>query len=243
MPDALTSPPHRNPHDYDHRHSDVSGGWLRAAVFGAMDGLVTNIALIAGIGAAGAPRGTIILTGVAGLVAGAFSMALGEFTSVTTQNEQVDKEAAVERRALERNPEGEMYELSGTFQQMGMSPETAAKAAEEVHDNPDRALRVHVTHELGVDPESKPSPWIAAVSSFVMFSIGAVIPLLSFLFGDADLWLGLAIGGVGLLVAGGLAAYFTGKAWWRGALRQLVFGAVAVAATYAIGLLLGVDAG
>ena len=242
VPDPLI-PPFRNPHDYDHRHSDVSGGWLRAAVFGAMDGLVTNIALIAGIGAAGAPLGTIILTGLAGLVAGAFSMALGEYTSVTTQNEQVDKEAAVERKALDRNPEGEMYELSGMFQEMGMSAATAHQAAAEVHDNPDRALRVHVTQELGVDPDAKPSPWIAAVSSFVMFSIGAVIPLLSFLFGFGQLWLGLAIGGVGLLVAGAFAAYFTGKAWWRGALRQLLFGAIAVAATYLVGHLLGVQAG
>ncbi|MGN6128385.1 MAG: VIT1/CCC1 transporter family protein [Humibacter sp.] len=242
MPESPVSL-YRDPHEYDHRHSDVSGGWLRAAVFGAMDGLVTNIALIAGIGAAGASRGTIILTGVAGLVAGAFSMALGEYTSVTTQNEQVDKEAAVERGALHRNPVGEMQELSGMFQQMGMSADTAAKAAEEVHDNPDRALRVHVTQELGVDPESKPSPWIAAISSFVMFAIGAVIPLLPFLFGSSELWLGLAVGGVGLLVAGAFAAYFTGKAWWRGALRQLLFGAIAVAATYLVGHLLGVNAG
>jgi VIT1/CCC1 family predicted Fe2+/Mn2+ transporter len=101
---------------------------------------------------------------------------------------------------------------------------------------------VHVTQELGVDPDSKPSPWIAAVSSFVMFSVGAVIPLLSFLFGAAELWLGLSIGGIGLLVAGAFAAYFTGKAWWRGAVRQLVFGAIAVAATYLIGHLLGVQA-
>jgi VIT1/CCC1 family predicted Fe2+/Mn2+ transporter len=241
VPDPLV-PAFANPHDYDHRHSDVSGGWLRAAVFGAMDGLVTNIALIAGIGAAEASRGTIILTGMAGLVAGAFSMALGEYTSVTTQNEQVEKEAAIERKALDRNPEGEMYELSGMFQEMGMSVETASKAAAEVHDNPDRALRVHVTQELGVDPDAKPSPWIAAVSSFVMFSVGAVIPLLSFLLGSAELWLGLSIGGIGLLVAGAFAAYFTGKAWWRGAVRQLVFGAIAVAATYLIGHLLGVQA-
>jgi VIT1/CCC1 family predicted Fe2+/Mn2+ transporter len=241
VPDS-TSQPYRDPHEYDHRHSDVSGGWLRAAVFGAMDGLVTNIALIAGIGAAGAPRGTIILTGVAGLVAGAFSMALGEYTSVTTQNEQVDKEAAVERGALDRNPVGEMRELSGMFQEMGMTAETATKAASEVHDNPDRALRVHVTQELGVDPDSKPSPWIAAVSSFVMFSIGAVVPLLSFLFGSAELWLGLAVGGLGLMIAGSFAAYFTGRAWWRGALRQLLFGAIAVAATYLVGHLLGVNA-
>jgi VIT1/CCC1 family predicted Fe2+/Mn2+ transporter len=243
VPESSSATPYRDPHDYDHRHSDVSGGWLRAAVFGAMDGLVTNIALIAGIGAAGASRGTIILTGIAGLVAGAFSMALGEFASVTTQNQQVDKETAVERDAQLRNPAGEKAELAVMFQEMGMAEDTAQQAAEEVHDNPARAVRVHITHELGVDPDAKPSPLIAAVSSFLMFSVGAIIPLLSFLFGSPSLGLGLGVGALGLLVAGGMAAYFTGRRWWFGALRQLLFGAVAVGATYLIGRLLGVHAG
>ena len=118
-----------NPHDYDHKHPDVSGGWLRAAVFGAMDGLVSNISLIAGIGAAGASSGTIVLTGVAGLVAGSFSMALGEYTSVKTQNEQVDSELAIEREAHRRNPAGEQNELRVAFVSMGMSTKTAEVAA------------------------------------------------------------------------------------------------------------------
>jgi vacuolar iron transporter family protein len=229
-----------DPHEYDHSHSDVSGGWLRAAVFGAMDGLVTNIALIAGIGAAGAKPGTVILTGVAGLVAGAFSMSLGEYASVRTQNEQVDSEVEVERGALARNPEGEEYELSTMFRDMGMSADTASKAAAEVHTNPDRALRVHMSQELGLDPAQKPSPWTAAISSFVMFSIGAIIPLIPYLAGLDSLWLALAVGGVGLLAAGGLAARFTKKSIWRTALRQLLFGAIAVTATYLVGLALGV---
>jgi VIT1/CCC1 family predicted Fe2+/Mn2+ transporter len=229
-----------DPHEYDHSHADVSGGWLRAAVFGAMDGLVTNIALIAGIGAAGAESGTVILTGVAGLVAGAFSMALGEYASVRTQNEQVDSEVEVERGALARNPVGEEYELSTMFQDMGMSEKTARDAAAEVHANPDRALRVHMSQELGLDPAQKPSPWIAAVSSFVMFSLGAIVPLIPYLAGVDSLWIALAVGGVGLLAAGGLAARFTKKSIWRTALRQLLFGAIAVTATYLVGLALGV---
>lgn len=231
-----------DPHEYDHTHSNVSGGWLRAAVFGAMDGLVTNIALIAGIGAAGAPAGTIVLTGVAGLVAGAFSMALGEYTSVRAYNEQLTAEAEVERRALVRNPAGEERELAAMFSQMGMSERTAAQAAAQVHANPDRALRVHMTQELGLDPSSRPSPVVAAVSSFATFSVGAAVPLIPYFVGVPVLWVGLMVGGLGLLAAGGVTARFTRKPWWSNALRQLAFGAIAVAATYLVGTLLGVSA-
>lgn len=229
-----------DPHEYDHSHPDLAGGWLRASVFGAMDGLVSNIALIAGIGAAGANSQTIVLTGVAGLVAGAFSMALGEYASVKTSNEQVDSELEIERQAHARNPEGEKHELVVHFIEMGMSEKTAEFAAAEVHGNSEQAARIHITQELGVDPDSKPSPWLAAVSSFAMFAVGAFIPLLPYALGFQSLPLGLAVGGVGLLIAGGLAARFTRKSWWRSALRQLFFGSIAVAATYLVGSLLGV---
>jgi VIT1/CCC1 family predicted Fe2+/Mn2+ transporter len=232
---------HRAPHEHDHKHPDVSGGWLRAAVFGAMDGLVSNIALIAGIGAAGASSSTVVLTGVAGLVAGSFSMALGEYTSVKTQNEQVDSELAIERAAHQRNPAGEQNELKVAFVSMGMSTKTAEVAAKEVHRNNANAPRLHITHELGLDPETKPSPWVAAVSSFATFASGAFIPLIPYAFGFDSLTAGLAVGAVGLLIAGGLTARFTRKLWWRSALRQLILGAIAVAATYSVGLLFGVS--
>jgi VIT1/CCC1 family predicted Fe2+/Mn2+ transporter len=232
---------HRAPHEHDHKHPDVSGGWLRASVFGAMDGLVSNIALIAGIGAAGASSSTVVLTGVAGLVAGSFSMALGEYTSVKTQNEQVDSELAIERAAHQRNPAGEQNELKVAFVSMGMSTKTAAVAAKEVHKNNENAPRLHITHELGLDPETKPSPWVAAVSSFATFASGAFIPLIPYAFGFDSLAAGLAVGAVGLLIAGGLTARFTRKLWWRSALRQLILGAIAVAATYSVGLLFGVS--
>ena len=229
-----------SPHDYDHSHPDLSGGWLRAGVFGAMDGLVSNIALIAGIGAAGAPPQVVVITGVSGLVAGAFSMALGEYTSVKTANEQVDSELEIERQAHARNPQGEENELVSSFMDMGLSKKTAVIAAAEIHQNSEQAARVHLSQELGVNPDAQPSPWLAAVSSFSTFAVGAFIPLIPYALGFELLWLGLATGGVGLLIAGGIAARFTRKSWWRSALRQLLFGSIAVAATYLVGSLLGV---
>jgi VIT1/CCC1 family predicted Fe2+/Mn2+ transporter len=226
------------PHIPHHRHSDVSGGWLRAATFGAMDGLVSNTALIAGV-AASASAGAVVLSGVAGLLAGAFSMALGEYTSVTTANEQIDAEVRLERRALSNHPEAEETELVWMFVEMGMSVETAEKASEEIHRDEERALNLHVAQELGVNPTEKPSPWVAAGSSFVMFAIGAIVPLIPYLLGFESLSIGLVFGGVGLLIAGGVAARFTGKPVWWASVRQLSFGAVAIAATYLVGSLIG----
>lgn len=230
-----------DPHDYDHSHPDISGGWLRAAVFGAMDGLVSNIALIAGIGAAGASAPVILVTGSAGLVAGAFSMALGEYASVKTANEQVHSELAIEIAAHERNPEGEIHELARHFNSMGMSDKTAAAAAREIHENKAVAARVHITQELGIDPHSNPSPWIAAFSSFAMFAAGAAVPLIPYILGFDSLILGLGVGAIGLLLAGGISARFTRKSFVKSALRQLVFGGIAVGATYLVGMLLGVS--
>lgn len=226
-----------------HTHADVSGGWLRPAVFGAMDGLVTNIALVAGVGGAHAPGRVIVLSGMAGLVAGAFSMALGEYTSVGTQNQAVRAEEAVERAEMERNPAAEQAELVEMYRQMGLSRPTAERVAEEIHANPEVAIRVHLTQELGIDPNEQPSPVVAAVSSFLCFAVGAVIPLLPFLFGFQSLWLGLTIGGVGLFVAGAAVARFTQLPWWLNGLRQLLFGAIAAGATFGIGSLIGVATG
>lgn len=223
-----------------HTHADVSGGALRASVFGAMDGLVTNIALVAGVGGAGANPHYIVLTGVAGLVAGAFSMAMGEFTSVKTQNEQVDREWAKERAEIAANGPAEERELVEMFAEMGMSHATAEDAARQVHADPAQAALLHVTQELGLDPQDKPSPRVAAVSSFFTFSAGALVPLIPFLLGFTSLTLGLAVGGVGLLVAGGLAALATGVPWWLSAIRQLAFGAIAAGATYLVGWAMGV---
>ncbi len=234
----IAMPEQELPHDIDHQHADVSGGFLRAATFGAMDGLVSNTALIAGV-AASASAKTVVLSGVAGLLAGAFSMALGEYTSVTTANEQIDAEVRVEKRAFRTHPRAEKAELVAMFEQLGLTRDTATRATDELHEDESRAVNFHLVQELGVDPTGKPSPRLAAGSSFVMFAIGAVIPLIPYLLGYESLWAGLVCGGIGLLVAGGVAARFTRKPIWQAALRQLLFGAIAVSATYLVGYLIG----
>jgi vacuolar iron transporter family protein len=235
---SASTPQSWRPHEFDHSHGDVSGGWLRAATFGAMDGLVSNTALIAGVGAA-ADAHTVVIGGFAGLVAGAFSMALGEFTSVTTANEQLESEVLVEQRAFRMHPQAEKAELVDMLVTMGLTPETATKASDEIHRDESRAVNFHLTQELGVDPQDKPSPYVAAGSSFIMFAIGAIVPLIPYLLGFRSLWLGLLFGGVGLLIAGGVAARFTRKPLWFASLRQLLFGTVAIAATYVVGHLVG----
>jgi vacuolar iron transporter family protein len=223
-----------------HVHQDLFGGWLRPAVFGAMDGLVTNIALIAGVGGSGAGAHLILLTGTAGLVAGAFSMALGEYASVETQNDSVRAEVTVERDELRRHPTAEKVELVASFVQMGLTRQTAQQVAEEVHANPTLAVRVHINQELGVNPEDQPSPWVAAGSSFFCFAIGALVPLVPYLLGVASLVAGLAAGAGGLFLAGALASRFTTRSWWLGGIRQVGFGVIAAVATYLVGALIGI---
>jgi VIT1/CCC1 family predicted Fe2+/Mn2+ transporter len=232
--------PTGKPHVADHQHADVTGGWLRAATFGAMDGLVSNTALIAGV-AASADAETVVISGVAGLLAGAFSMALGEYTSVTTANEQIESEVLVEKRSFRQYPQEERAELVAMLTEMGLTPQTAAKATEELHRDEHKAMNFHLVQELGVDPREKPSPWVAAFSSFFLFAIGAVIPLIPYLLGYASLWAGLACGGVGLMLVGGAAARFTRKPKVWAASRQLLLGGVAVAVTYLVGYLIGVS--
>ncbi|MFE9653600.1 VIT1/CCC1 transporter family protein [Micromonospora sp. NPDC006431] len=224
-------------------HADVSGGWLRPAVFGTMDGLVTNIALIAGVGGGGVSPRSIVLTGAAGLVAGAISMGLGEYTSVRSANEQVAAEVAKERRELERHPEAEARELADAWVARGLPRDLAMQVANAVRRNPEEALRMHVREELGIDPDEQPSPWAAAISSFLCFSVGALVPLLTYLLGFTSLWLALGVGGVGLFVAGAIVARFTHRPWWSSGLRQLLLGALAAGATYLVGALIGVQGG
>lgn len=223
-------------YDVGHTHPDISGGWLRAATFGAMDGLVSNTGLIAGV-AAGEGAHAVTVAGVAGLLAGAFSMALGEYTSVTTANEQIESEVRVERRALRTRPQAERAELIGMLVDIGLTEKTAQLATDEIHRDENRAVNVHLVRETGVNPAEKPSAWLAASSSFVMFAVGALIPLIPYLLGYGSLATGVACGAAGLLIAGGLTARFTRKPVWWAASRQLLFGAVAVAATYLLGLL------
>jgi vacuolar iron transporter family protein len=222
-----------------HQHRDVSGGWLRPAVFGAMDGLVTNVSLIAGVGGGGLPRNTIVLTGLAGLAAGAFSMAAGEYVSVSSQNELVEAEVEKERYELEHNPQDEQAELAALYQLRGVDPELAAEVARQLSRRPEEALSIHVREELGVDRHDLPSPLTAAGASLVTFAIGALIPLLPYLLGFSSLAAAVILAAIAAFVGGGIVARITARPFWRGALRQLALAAVAAALTYGIGTLAG----
>jgi VIT1/CCC1 family predicted Fe2+/Mn2+ transporter len=224
---------------WSHRHRDVSGGWLRPTVFGAVDGLVTNASLIAGLGGGGAGAHTVVLTGVASLVAGAFSMGTGEYISVTNQNELVGAEVALERRMQARFPAAEQAELAGVFRGYGADPGTAAAMAAAVSADPDTALRVHAREELGVDPSELPSPVLAGASSLAAFSSGALVPLLPYLAGLHSLAAALGITAAALLAGGMAVGQLTGRPLVRSGLRQLALGGVAVAVTFAVGSLIG----
>ncbi len=218
-----------------HTHRKVSGGWLRAAVFGAMDGLVTNTCLIAGVGGGGGSHSFLLVGGLAGLLAGAFSMAAGEWTSVHTQNAMVERELAKERRELLRRPDAERAELAEMLVRHGLSPQTAQAAAREIAADPDVALRFHAREELGIDTESLPSARVAAGSSFLAFSIGALIPLIPILAGFTGLWLTLLLSGLAAVLGGAAVSRLTSQHPLRGALTQLSMVTAATAATYALG--------
>jgi vacuolar iron transporter family protein len=235
----VTTAERDRPDHYGHEHRDVSGGWLRPAVFGAMDGLVTNVSLIAGIGGGGGSQHAILLTGLAGLTAGAFSMAAGEFVSVSSQNELVEAEVDKERHELANNAAAEQIELVGMLRRRGISAATARQAAAEISAHPDKALAAHAFEELGVNPAELPSPLVAAGASLVSFAIGAIIPLLPFALGFDALRAALGLSALAAVVGGGMVALLTGRAFWRGALRQLVLGGLAAGITYLIGVAIG----
>jgi vacuolar iron transporter family protein len=224
-----------------HHHRDVRSGGARAAVFGVSDGLVTNVSLILGVAGAH-PGGSIVrLTGVAGLVAGAFSMAAGEYLSMQAQRELLQRELEVERQSLRRAPEAERRELTAIYERRGLDPGLAAELVDEVMRDPDVALETHAREELGIDPGSLGSPWRAAVSSFVTFAVGALLPLLPWLFssGTAATLASVAVGVVASLLVGGAVGFYTGRSPVRSALRQLAVAVLAAGVTYGIGRAVG----
>ena len=222
-----------------HDHRDVSGGWLRPAVFGANDGLVSNFALMAGVAGGTSGRTAVVVAGLAGLVAGAFSMAAGEWVSVRTQAELVEAEIAVERRELAERPEAELAELTATFVRRGVDPDLAAQVARQLSRDPDEALEVHSLAELGTLPGAQPSPWVAAGSSLLSFTFGAFIPLLPYVFGAQTLVPAAVLAVVGLFGVGALASRVTNRTWWFSGTRQLLIGSAAAAVTYGVGTLVG----
>ncbi|MCW2529577.1 MAG: hypothetical protein JWM76_4437 [Pseudonocardiales bacterium] len=222
-----------------HAHRDVNGGWLRPTVFGITDGLVSNFALIAGVSAADATAHTITLAGLAGLVGGAFSMATGEYVSVRSQNESMLAEIEIERHELHFNPAGETSELAELFEDRGVHPDLARQVAEQIAQDPVKALDVHAREELGIDPSDLPSPWTAAFSSLASFTVGAFLPLAPYVLGLDWILLAAALALSALFTAGALTSRFTARPWWYSGGRQLLLGAAAAAITYGIGAAFG----
>ncbi len=227
------------PPEIHHQHRDVTGGWLRPAVFGAMDGLVSNFALIAGVAGGQVAQKVVVLAGLAGLAAGAFSMAAGEYISVASQSELVAAEIAVERNELVRNPKAEQSELAGVFEARGVDRDLAAEVARQLSRDPEEALEIHAREELGVDPGNLPSPVVAAVSSFASFAVGALLPVLPYLLGADSLWPAAVLAAIGLFTAGAVVSRVTVRAWWFSGLRQLLLGGAAALITYGVGALIG----
>jgi vacuolar iron transporter family protein len=222
-----------------HSHRDVSGGWLRPAVFGVMDGLVSNTALIAGVAGGGVSSSTVVLTGMAGLVAGALSMATGEYTSVASQSELARAEIEVEKREIARVPHAEEAELAGLYRSRGVDEATAREVARQLSADPEQVWRVHAREELGIDPDDLPSPWTAAGSSFAAFSVGALVPVLPYLLGASSLALAVGLALVALFVTGAFVSRFTSRSALYSGTRQLVLGGAATATTYVIGSAVG----
>lgn len=230
--------------DVLHEHPDVTGGWLRPAVFGAMDGLVSNFALIMGVvGGSSSNRDPVVLAGLAGLAAGAFSMAAGEYTSVASQSEFARAQIEIERDEILANERAETAELAAMFVEKGVDEDTARDVAEQIHRDPDQAVRVHALEEFGVDVDGLASPMLAAVSSFLSFAVGAVLPVLPFLFGVNSAWPSVILSLLALFACGAVVTAITARSWWFGGLRQFVLGGAAAGLTYLIGEAVGSQIG
>jgi VIT1/CCC1 family predicted Fe2+/Mn2+ transporter len=222
-----------------HDHRDVTGGRLRPAVFGAMDGLVSNFALMSGVAGGSTGAAPVVLAGLAGLASGAFSMAVGEYTSVAAQRELALAEIEIERRELDASPAAELDELTALYVARGLDRPLAAQVAEQLSRDPERALEIHVREEMGLDAADLPSPWTAATASLAAFSLGALVPLLPYLFGAQDLWPAAVFALVGLFATGVVASRVTSRPWWYTGTRQVLLGAAAAGVTYLVGSWVG----
>ena len=222
---------------FEHHHRDIQGGAARAAVFGVRDGLTTNVALILGIAGASPTSGFVRLVGLAGLIAGSFSMAAGEYLSMKAQAELFEAELDLERREIHRRPESERRELAAIYKARGVDPKTADTLATEMHRDPELALETHAREELGINPGSLGSPVKAAVSSFLAFAIGALVPLVPWFFtrGYGAVLASVALGAVAAVVVGAALSRFTRRSALFSAARQLAVVAAASAITYGIG--------
>ncbi|MFF2527056.1 VIT1/CCC1 transporter family protein [Streptomyces liangshanensis] len=231
-----STPAHAEP------HGDALGtrlNWLRAAVLGANDGIVSTAGLVVGVAGATDARGTLLTAGPAGLLAGSMSMATGEYVSVSTQRDSERAALAVERRELREQPEAELVELTGLLAERGLSPEVAREAAEQLTARD--ALRAHASEELGIDPDALTNPWHAAGASFLSFTVGALLPLLAIVLLPPSYRVPVTV--LAVLVALALTGWGSARLGaaprTRAVLRNMGGGAVAMAVTYAAGALLG----
>jgi VIT1/CCC1 family predicted Fe2+/Mn2+ transporter len=236
---------HEHDHFPPHHHRDVRGGGARAAVFGISDGLVTNVSLVLGMAGASPGAAIVRLAGVAGLVAGSFSMAAGEYLSMRAQRELMERELEVERQALSDNPRAEAAELRSMYVRRGIEPSVAQDMANEVMQDPELALETHAREEMGITEQSLGSPWQAAAASFVTFAVGAFIPLLPWLLtsGTLAVVLSVVLSGLAALTVGAVLAAFTERPMVSSALRQLAVTAVAAAVTFGVGRAVGAGTG
>jgi vacuolar iron transporter family protein len=225
------------------RHRNVGGNSLRAAVLGANDGLCSNLSLVMGMAGATVNHHAVMLSGFAGLLAGSFSMALGEWVSVTSARELAEREIKIEKREVEENPVEEREELQLIYEAKGLKPIEAESLSRAVMKDERTALDTLSREELGIDPnELGGSPWTAAVTSFFLFALGAVVPVMPFAFSESARapWWSMTAGGIALFFIGAAIAVFTGRGFVRSGLRQLLLGSAAAGVTFAIGRLIGV---
>jgi VIT1/CCC1 family predicted Fe2+/Mn2+ transporter len=227
----------------ERHHRARSGGGLRAAVFGLNDGLVSNACLILGVAGASDSSSLIVATGVAGLLAGAFSMGAGEWVSVRSQRELYERQIGEEREELARYPEEEAEELALIYNARGVPLEEARKVARKLLQDPEKALATLSREELGLNPDDLGSPWRAAIASFAAFAAGALIPLVPFFFGPTrnGVALAIAMSAAALFSVGGFLSLFSGRGFLAGSLRMLAIGAAAGGATWGIGRWIGVS--
>lgn len=230
----------RDPHE---SHRAVAGGLGRAAVFGISDGLVSNVSLVLGFAGGGVSASVVRLAGLAGLVAGATSMAAGEWISVSAQNELIEREVALERNEIINNAEKETMELAHFYEEHGMSKDQAEISARQVMRDPERAILVHTREEMGVDPDDLSSPLAVAAISFVCFALGAFIPVIPWFFGSgtAASITSLVLGALSALVVGGLVGVSAERSVSKSALRQVVILLIACGITFLIGTLFDVS--
>jgi VIT1/CCC1 family predicted Fe2+/Mn2+ transporter len=236
-------PPFRRRAESHPGHRSVAGGLARAAVFGVSDGLVSNVSLVIGFAGAGVSSSVVRLAGLAGAIAGATSMAAGEWVSISAQNEMVFRELAVERRELEHNPASETAELAAMYESHGMTRQIALDAAADVMRVPEAALTVHAREEFGVDPNELGSPWSAAGLSLVCFLVGALLPVIPWFSGHGNgaKVASILIGIVAAAIVGLMIGKFAERRMTWSAVRQVLILLIACGATYLVGRALGVS--